>query len=231
MGRRWELGDAAGSHALAEAVREACVTAALEGYENASMLGLCHEGAWEAAVSAIRMVDLRRVIGADATAIPVDVAAALLGLICAGAIERTTGEHAAHGPAASRQRARALTSRLQALRSALGAWIETGSAEVDEDESSRLPRSLEVGERCAQVAHCAAEAGSADDGASDAALGLWLGVASQAAESAFEQVDDRLAASGVDEATRRARRRIWRARLTLHRARARFARSGESADG
>ena len=32
----------------AEAVREACVQAALEGYERAAMSGLCAEGAWEA---------------------------------------------------------------------------------------------------------------------------------------------------------------------------------------
>jgi hypothetical protein len=48
----------------AEAVREACVRAALEGYERAAMSGLCAEGAWEAAISAIRMVDLRSVLDA-----------------------------------------------------------------------------------------------------------------------------------------------------------------------
>lgn len=43
---------------LAEAVRAACIQAAIEGYENASVSGLCGEGAFEAAVSAMRMVDL-----------------------------------------------------------------------------------------------------------------------------------------------------------------------------
>lgn len=43
---------------LAEAVREQCIVAALRGYEEASMSGLCREGAWEAAVDAIRMLDL-----------------------------------------------------------------------------------------------------------------------------------------------------------------------------
>ena len=43
---------------VAQAVREACIRAALAGYENAAMSGLCHEGAWEAAVSAMRMLDL-----------------------------------------------------------------------------------------------------------------------------------------------------------------------------
>lgn len=47
---------------LAEAVREACIQAALAGYENASISGLCREGAWEAAISAIRMIDLDAVV-------------------------------------------------------------------------------------------------------------------------------------------------------------------------
>lgn len=45
-------------HRVAQAVREACIRAALAGYENAAMSGLCHEGAWEAAVSAVQMLDL-----------------------------------------------------------------------------------------------------------------------------------------------------------------------------
>ncbi len=43
---------------IAQAVRAACIRAALEGYEQAGMDGLCHEGAWEAAVDAIRAMDL-----------------------------------------------------------------------------------------------------------------------------------------------------------------------------
>ena len=43
---------------VAEAVRQACIEAALAGYESASLAGLCHEGAWEAAVSAIRRAPL-----------------------------------------------------------------------------------------------------------------------------------------------------------------------------
>ena len=43
---------------LAEIVRQACIAAAIEGYEDASMRGLCREGAWEAAVSAIRRLDV-----------------------------------------------------------------------------------------------------------------------------------------------------------------------------
>ena len=47
---------------LAEAVREACIAAALSGYEDAGMSGLCHEGRWECAISAMRVVDLEAVL-------------------------------------------------------------------------------------------------------------------------------------------------------------------------
>ena len=50
---------------LAEAVRDACIEAALEGYENAAMSGLCQEGAWEAAISSIRMVNIEAVLAAQ----------------------------------------------------------------------------------------------------------------------------------------------------------------------
>lgn len=43
---------------IAEAVRSACIQAAVDGYENASLSGLCAEGAFEAAISAIRMLEL-----------------------------------------------------------------------------------------------------------------------------------------------------------------------------
>jgi hypothetical protein len=43
---------------LAERVRSALVQSALVAYEDAAVRGLCCDGAWEAAVSAIRQVDL-----------------------------------------------------------------------------------------------------------------------------------------------------------------------------
>lgn len=42
----------------AEIVRDACIRAVLDGYQQAAMSGLCHEGAFEAAVDAVRMLDL-----------------------------------------------------------------------------------------------------------------------------------------------------------------------------
>lgn len=43
---------------LANAVRTACIQAALDGYEQAQIAGLCQEGAWECAVDAMRKLDL-----------------------------------------------------------------------------------------------------------------------------------------------------------------------------
>ena len=47
---------------LAEAIRTACINAAREGYQAAAISGLCGEGAQEAALSAIQMVDLEQLI-------------------------------------------------------------------------------------------------------------------------------------------------------------------------
>lgn len=43
---------------LAEAVRAACIKAALEAYEEGGVLGLCAEGRWEYAISALQQLDL-----------------------------------------------------------------------------------------------------------------------------------------------------------------------------
>lgn len=47
---------------LAEAVRTACLEAALHAYEEAGISGLCHEGRWEYAVQAIQGLDLTALI-------------------------------------------------------------------------------------------------------------------------------------------------------------------------
>ena len=53
---------------LAATVRNACVRAALDGYERAQIAGLCQEGAWEAAVDAMRTIDLKPIAEASAPA-------------------------------------------------------------------------------------------------------------------------------------------------------------------
>ena len=49
---------------MAERVREACISAALRAHEDAGLQGLCSSGRWEAAVAAIRELDLRPLITA-----------------------------------------------------------------------------------------------------------------------------------------------------------------------
>lgn len=53
-----------GEHRLAEAIRAACIQAALQGYADAAVSGLCHEGAWECAVDAMRALDVAAIIRA-----------------------------------------------------------------------------------------------------------------------------------------------------------------------
>jgi hypothetical protein len=45
---------------VVEAVRAACVDAALRAWEDGGMSGLCAEGRWELALQAIRELDLER---------------------------------------------------------------------------------------------------------------------------------------------------------------------------
>jgi hypothetical protein len=47
---------------LAETVRGACLDAARLAYEDAGIRGLCAEGRWEAALTAIRQLDLSPVL-------------------------------------------------------------------------------------------------------------------------------------------------------------------------
>ena len=48
--------------ALAEFIRNECVKNALEAYEEASIRGLCHEGAWEYAIDSMRNLKIKDLI-------------------------------------------------------------------------------------------------------------------------------------------------------------------------
>ena len=50
------------SRRIAERVRAACIRTALEGYEAAAISGLCKDGAWEAVVDAMRMLDIAALV-------------------------------------------------------------------------------------------------------------------------------------------------------------------------
>ena len=52
---------------LAEVVRAACIEAALEAYEEGGVLGLCAEGRWEYAISAMRQLAVDALIAPRAT--------------------------------------------------------------------------------------------------------------------------------------------------------------------
>jgi hypothetical protein len=47
---------------LAKRIRETCIEAVLQAYEDAGIQGLCAEGRWEAAVDALRTVELAPVL-------------------------------------------------------------------------------------------------------------------------------------------------------------------------
>lgn len=47
---------------FAKRIRDDCVKAALEAYEDAGMQGLCAEGRWEAAVGALRSLDVTKLL-------------------------------------------------------------------------------------------------------------------------------------------------------------------------
>lgn len=51
---------------LAEAVRRACLESALAAWEDAGLSGLCGEGRWEAAVGAIRRLDVSGIVNPHA---------------------------------------------------------------------------------------------------------------------------------------------------------------------
>jgi len=43
-----------------EKIRQACILAAQEAYEDAGLRGLCHEGRWELAIDAMKNVNLNQ---------------------------------------------------------------------------------------------------------------------------------------------------------------------------
>lgn len=47
---------------IAELVRDRCIVAALQAYEDAGISGLCAEGRWELAIQAMRCLDLQSLV-------------------------------------------------------------------------------------------------------------------------------------------------------------------------
>ena len=140
----------AGIEALREAVRDACLAAALEAYEHASLSGLCHDGAWEAALGAIRAANLNEV--ALAPARPAETleeatlelaqrfaapgapaagsAAAVTGAAAAGLVEWCGQVSASRGSLGFRRRAAQIAARAATLQAALSAAAQRDSHTV-----------------------------------------------------------------------------------------------------
>ena len=55
---------------VVERVRAACLDAAIQAYEDAGIRGLCADGRWEAALAAIRQLDLSAVLEPPAGSAP-----------------------------------------------------------------------------------------------------------------------------------------------------------------
>jgi hypothetical protein len=55
---------------VAERIRRAVVESAVRAYEDAGVRGLCEEGRWEAAVDAMRSLDLKPILEAPAPPAP-----------------------------------------------------------------------------------------------------------------------------------------------------------------
>lgn len=199
---------------LGEAVRRACLEAALAGHEAASISGLCAEGAFEAALSEIQRLDVGALAEAseaepDEAPLAAGGAAAGTGALAAGLLEGSARLAAAAGPGAFRKRARSIASRASVLRATLGAALRSSAADAE--------AVLEIAARCAQVTTLAAEVASANAAAgrdAEAARNL----AASAAACALALAEDALRATAESDATRSALRRVWRTRLLLNRA-------------
>ncbi|MFN2181619.1 MAG: acetyltransferase [Candidatus Promineifilaceae bacterium] len=57
---------------VATAVRDACYSAALSAYEDASIDGLCHDGARECALAAMRELDYSSIVSKAISDLPPD---------------------------------------------------------------------------------------------------------------------------------------------------------------
>lgn len=47
---------------IGETIRQACLQAAIDAYEQAGISGLCGEGRWEVALDAIRQLDIAKLL-------------------------------------------------------------------------------------------------------------------------------------------------------------------------
>jgi hypothetical protein len=199
---------------IGEAVRRACVEAALAGYEAASISGLCREGAFEAALSSMRRLDVEAL---DREAPPAAAGAvAATGALAAAVLEGAAAASAHSGPNAFFARARAVASRAAALHASLGAASRGGAGAPG--SVIAMDTLVEIATRCAQVATLAAEVAAQGHAAGRRDAETSLQLAARAAECALAAAEDDLRGAPESDWTRSTRRRLWRAGLLLRRA-------------
>ena len=71
---------------MARKIRAACLETAREAYEDAGVRGLCAEGRWEAAMSALEMIDIQAIL----REIEHPAGDERTGATCANAVKATT---------------------------------------------------------------------------------------------------------------------------------------------
>jgi hypothetical protein len=208
---------------IGEAVRRACVEAALAGYEAASISGLCREGAFEAALSSMRRLDVEALAqevaqaDLDREAPPAAAGAvAATGALAAAVLEGAAAASAHSGPNAFFARARAVASRAAALHASLGAASRGGAGAPG--SVIAMDTLVEIATRCAQVATLAAEVAAQGHAAGRRDAETSLQLAARAAECALAAAEDDLRGAPESDWTRSTRRRLWRAGLLLRRA-------------
>ena len=139
--RSMPVGATAPGRDFAEAARRALIDAALGAYEDAGLSGLCTEGRWEAAVDAMRSLDLTHVArqgGGGSTAASAGALAAALTRMVAG----LTDGRPKYAPVAAEMRM--VAQRAGALAAELTGLAERDAIAFDDLSAAyRLPRGSE----------------------------------------------------------------------------------------
>ncbi|MGH0032577.1 MAG: hypothetical protein ACQGVC_22525 [Myxococcota bacterium] len=223
-------GDAIDPRRLAEAVRRACLEAAAAAYEDASLSGLCREGAWDVAVDAIRSLDVAALAADPAGKAPPagaglprgGSAAAAGGALAAESVEAAAGLSEQRGPKEFTGRAHAIARRAAVLRASLADAARTrpGAAhDAAGAERSRATHSLlEIAMRCAQTTALAAELAARGHAEIRSEARVALQLARAATDGALALVEETLRPEEEERWAIDAKRQAWRVRLLLQRA-------------
>lgn len=188
-----------------EHTREACIAAACDAYEDAAIHGLCAEGAFEAAVGAMRRLDVASpAVVPDSAGAPLAArAVAATGAIAADLLEEIASHAARVGEPTLRRRARTIAGRAALLRAHLASIERAPDGRLPAAFASnaaptplptptptviateRVDSALEIARRGSQVATLVAELAARDDCVLPAEVSTALRLARSATESAL----------------------------------------------